>query len=218
MDVPPDSSPTPETKPTPGRRTVVRGAAWAAPLAVAGAAAPAYAASPMCGTRCPNIAFGTSVTNGSTNGGNGWTSNHTSFSWSNTNNLGFYGNSGGAVTGKGTNFAVAREPSSNRTVTLTQSGQVQFTSDCTYTVRYGVVTWASASSNNVTLQVRIGSQVVGSYSTAGQNESANIDRGFQTITFTPTSAGNLTFNFVLTSGDSDDVYVYQPSVVSCVNA
>ena len=61
-----------EPRLTTHRRTVVRGAAWTAPVIGASMAAPAFAASPCTTTACPDISFGAVGSANSATAGNGW--------------------------------------------------------------------------------------------------------------------------------------------------
>lgn len=208
---------------TPSRRSVVRGAAWATPVVAASVATPAFAASPCTTVACPNISFGQVTAAGATDvgagtAGNGWSASPFPGSWTNrgTNNpVGFRSatNTGGMTTAMGSWFAATAEPTSaGQTITLTQTGQPALAAGCSYTIRFGVVTW-NASPVPLRLRALVGTTQVGEYVTGANGATGYADRGFQTFAVPGTASGVVSFQFVFTGGDHGDIKLYQPSVI-----
>ena len=199
----------------PRRRTVVRGAAWAAPAVAVAAAAPAFAASPCTTSACPDLSFG-AYTNASGPTGNGWSyvQSASSGTWSNNNAVGFQAASTTApFNGKGVTFAAAAEPSTpNRQLTLSQTGKPALSASCTYTVRVGVITYTS-NSTPLVLRVLVGGTSIGSYSTFGESSAGNTDRGIKSFPVPRGTTGAVTFRIEFgAAGDHEDIHLYSPSV------
>lgn len=204
----------------PSRRTVVRGAAWAVPTVAVATAAPAFAASSCTTSACPNLAFGAVASANSTTAGNGWSYTQTASSggWTNTNSVGFQpagSSSISPVTGKGPTFATAAEPNtSNRQITLTQTGQPALSAACSYTVRVGIITYTSSSTRQV-LRVLVGGTSIGTYNTGNEttNNNTNFDRGIKSFPVPTGTTGAVSFRLEFgAAGDHEDIHLYSPSI------
>lgn len=207
----------------PRRRTVVRGAAWATPAVAVAVTAPAFAASPCTTSNCPTISFGTVSGTGSdgigvATAGNGWTASPFPGTWTNrsaSNPVGFRAptTGGGMTTSMGPWFAATAEPTTaGQVINLNQTGQPGLARGCSYTIRFGVVTW-NASAVPLTLRVLVGGTQVGQYVTGTNGASGYVDRGYQTVTVPSTASGVVSFQFAFTSGDHGDIKLYDPSVI-----
>lgn len=223
--------------PTPTRRTVVRGAAWATPAVALAATAPAFAASPCTTTACPNISFG-AVTGTDATGagvetaGNGWTSTYTSAAgtvnqafpgtWTNRssgNPVGFRAPSsdGGMALANGPWFAATAGPTTNnQRITLTQSGQPALAAGCAYQITIGLAVYDSATIA-LTLRTFVGTTQVGVYTTNTGGTTSYTNRGPITYAVPGTASGLVSFRFDFGAGSGSDVTadikLHSPSIV-----
>ncbi len=217
-----------EPRLTTHRRTVVRGAAWTAPVIGASMAAPAFAASPCTTTACPDISFGAVGAANSATAGNGWafTSNGAANGWSNwtpsANPVGFQPSApgvGGLPATAAAWFAATAEPDTDgRVLTLTQTGAPALTAGCSYTLKFGVVTFTSDGTTVRPLIVRAfagPSTQIAQYTTAGVATAGYTNRGIQTFVLPTGTTGVVSFRFVFGNlGTHEDIKLYSPSI-SC---
>ena len=141
----------------PSRRTLARGAAWSLPVLTVAAAAPATAASP-CGS-CPTIpGFQGSWSDASvTPAGATWGTG-------NSNKYGFV--SPNYLTGAaGTYFGDSAEPTTTGQSISTTLSSVTLSAACSYVLSYPLSTW-EGSQIAATLTILVGTQTVGTYTTA----------------------------------------------------
>lgn len=204
---------------TPRRRSIMRGAAWTAPVITTALAAPAFAASPCKSIFCPDISFRDPAADNATSTGNGWSFAPTG-GWKSpltANPVGFMKSvAAGAdpIGGKGPWFAATNEPNSvGRVLTLTQTGQPALNAGCRYTLKVGVVTYTD---NGVALVLRAfagGTQIA--QNTTSGNAGAYVDEGIQSYSVTAGTSGVISFKFVFNgaaNAATEDIKLYQPSV------
>ena len=194
------------------------------PAVAVAATAPAFAASPCTTSGCPNISFGAvsgtgSAAEGAATADNGWTWSPNPGTWSNRgagNPVGFrtaITSGTDPMAGKGSWFAATAEPTANlQTITLTQTGQPALISGCSYTIRFGVVTYTD-SSTPLIVRALVGGAQVGEYSTAAEPNAGYTDRGIKSFVVPGTASGVVSFRFVFGNlGNTEDIKLYGPSI------
>ncbi|WP_145229890.1 hypothetical protein [Rudaeicoccus suwonensis] len=187
------------------RRTLAKGAAWAAPVLVLSSQAPVFAASPVPCPAVPTPTGWTMTTSGSpgstTTGGYGWTSTAPY------------------------SFSEVQDAASRKTFTVTTTTSVGVTAGVTYTINTNV-TFNYGSNNANTSKPQTCSLVMGgttifSYTTGSSPLTTPYSAVPVSGTYQATSTGlvALTFTFAVQapgSGGNDDVTVTLPTFSNCV--
>lgn len=184
---------------SPARRTVVRGAAWAAPTIVLGSAAPAWAASPVA---CPDIPALSS--------------------WTRTIAGTFVPGTGGDK--RFSNAIRVDGDSQDGAVTVTFTTAIQMTAGTTYSlspsVKWNYGQNKSDASAPQSARLTIGSQTLFDVTTQLAPLTAPGETQFPS-TYTPTTTGavTVTLTFIVsargTRSFSDDITVTIPAFSSC---